>query len=92
MAKIKRFPQKLFTPFHIKNFSCLTPPFQLFDKKSSHPTQYLILNKKVSESYDDHDNYKFFCNKKTEEMRVSNFGGWGKNKDFLPEYLPMSFT
>ena len=50
--------------------------FQVFDKKSSlcpnfwqkinsPPTQYLILNKNVSENDDDDDDYKFFWNKKT---------------------------
>ena len=37
----------------------------MFDKKSSPPTQYLILNKNLSENDDSHDVYKFFRNKKT---------------------------
>ena len=27
--------------------------------------------------------------KNREEIRVSKFGGWGRNKGFWPEYLPL---
>ena len=48
-----------------------------------------MYNKNVSENDDNDDDYKFFWNKKTEEIKVSKFGGWGRNKGFWPEYLPM---
>ena len=66
--------------------------FQHFDKKSSPPTQYLILNKNVNENDDADDvDYKFFWNKKnTKKIRVPEFGGRGINKGFWPEYLPLN--
>ena len=63
-------------PFHIKTVSCLTPLFPAFWQNIS-PTQYLILNKKVSEN-DDDDDYKFFWNKK--QGRNKGFKIWGMGK------------
>ena len=37
----------------------------MFDKKSSPLTQYLILNKNLSENDDNDDDYNLFWNKKT---------------------------
>ena len=59
--------------------------FQIFGKKSSPPTQYLILNKNVSKNDNNDDDYKFFWNKKTGNNGFKIWG-WGRNKNFWREY------
>ena len=52
--------------------------FQIFDKKSSPLTKYLILNKNLSENDDNDDEYKFFWNKK--QGKNKGFEIWGVGK------------
>ena len=89
MAKIRVFPSKTLHP--IPNQTCLifNSSFSKFlTKKSSPSTQYLILNKNVSENDDSDDDYKFSWNKKTgKKYGFQNLGrgcGGGSGEEYLP--------
>ena len=59
MTKIKGLPSKSLHPIPIKKFLMFNYSFSKFLTKIISPTQYLILNKNLSENTDNDDDYKF---------------------------------